>query len=83
VFPSLRFQREGTNRLAVQLPGISQQDAKDLIGALPCSSFGAEARREQYVCQDSTGANFTVPADTVPDQSGDPRAAYIVTGCQW
>jgi len=74
------IQREGSNRLAVQLPGISQQDAKDLIGRTALLEFREPERDgDNIVCQDATGQQFTVPAETVPDQNGDPRAAYIVT----
>ena len=75
------IQREGSNRLAVQLPGISQQDARDLIGRTALLEFREPERdaNNNIVCQDSTGQKFTVPADTVPDQQGTQRAAYIVT----
>jgi protein-export membrane protein SecD/preprotein translocase SecF subunit len=74
------IQREGSNRLSVQLPGISQQDARDLIGRTALLEFREPERDESgnIVCQDSSGQNFTVPADTVTDQNGNPRAAYIV-----
>ena len=75
------IQREGSNRLAVQLPGISQQEARDLIGRTALLEFREPERdaNNNIVCQDAAGQRFTVPADTAPDQNGDPRAAYIVT----
>src|SRR4030067_350245 len=38
------IQREGSNRLAVQLPGISQQDARDLIRRTALLEFRAPQR---------------------------------------
>lgn len=75
------IQREGSNRLAVQLPGISQKDARDLIGRTALLEFREPERDENnnIVCQDAAGQRFTVPADTVPDQEGIQRAVYIVT----
>jgi protein-export membrane protein SecD/preprotein translocase SecF subunit len=76
-----QIQREGSNRLAVQLPGISQQDARDLIGRTALLEFKEPQRDEanNIVCQDSNGQTFTVPPDTVLDSDKKPRAAYIVT----
>jgi protein-export membrane protein SecD/preprotein translocase SecF subunit len=75
------IQREGSNRLAVQLPGISQKDARDLIGRTALLEFREPERDEakNIVCQDTSGQRFTVPPDTVSDQEGKPRSAYIVT----
>jgi preprotein translocase subunit SecD len=75
------IEREGSNRLGVQLAGISQQDARDLIGRTALLEF-REPERDgsgNIVCTDASGKQFTVPGDTVPDPIGDRRAAYIVT----
>jgi len=78
------IQREGSNRLAVQLPGISQQDARDLIGRTALLEFREPERDEagNIVCQDSSGQSFTVPADTAEDSDGKPRPVYIVTDAE-
>ena len=75
------IQREGSNRLAVQLPGISQEDARDLIGRTALLEFREPERDESnnIVCQDAAGQRFTVPPDTVADQEGNAQAAYITT----
>ena len=75
------IQREGSNRLAVQLPGISQKDARDLIGRTALLEFREPERdaNNNIVCQDAAGQRFTVPADTVPDSEGVGRSPYIVT----
>jgi protein-export membrane protein SecD/preprotein translocase SecF subunit len=74
------IQREGSNRLSVQLPGISQQDAKDLIGRTALLEFREPERdaNGNIVCQDASGQQFTVPADTARDQNGNLHALYIV-----
>jgi len=74
------IQREGANRLAVQLPGISQQDARDLIGRTALLEFRKPERDgSNIVCQDAKGQRVTVPDTKVPDQGGTERAVYIVT----
>jgi len=75
------IQREGSNRLAVQLPGISQQDARDLIGRTALLEFREPERDEagNIVCQDATGQRTTVPPDTAQDSAGNPRPVYIVS----
>jgi preprotein translocase subunit SecD len=76
-----KLRREGSNRLAVQMSGVSLDDARDLMGRTALLEFREPARDEgeNIVCQDSAGQRFTIPPDTVPDQAGVPRAAYIVT----
>ena len=75
------IQREGSNRLAVQLPGISQQDARDLIGRTALLEFREPERDEagNIACQDATGQRTTVPPDTAQDSAGNPRPVYIVS----
>jgi len=76
------IQREGSNRLAVQLPGISQQDARDLIGRTALLDFREPERdgNNNIVCQDAAGQTFTIPGDTAAyigvDANGD------LTQCQ-
>src|SRR3972149_2840331 len=54
------IQREGSNRLAVQLPGISQQDARDLIGRTALLEFREPERdaNNNIACQDAAGPRF-------------------------
>jgi SecD/SecF fusion protein len=75
------IQREGSNRLSLQLPGIDPDEARQKIGRTALLEFREPTRDQSgnFVCQDAAGQQFTVPADTVPDSNGDPRAAYIVT----
>ncbi len=76
-----QIQREGANRLAVQLPGISQQAARDLIGRTALLQFEEPQRDDSgnIVCKDASGQTLTVPADTVADSNGDLHPAYIRT----
>ena len=75
------IQREGSNRLSLQLPGIDPDEARQKIGRTALLEFREPTRDESgnFVCQDAAGQRFTVPADTVADSEGKPRAAYITT----
>ncbi len=66
------IQRQGSDRLAVQLPGITPEEARDLIGRTAELEFKEPKRENQgdlaspFVCtSDATGESFTVPSDVV------------------
>jgi protein-export membrane protein SecD/preprotein translocase SecF subunit len=65
------IQREGANRLAVQLPGIGREEARDLIGRTAELEFKEPQRENQsdpaspFVCKSDAGESFTVPSDIV------------------
>ena len=73
------IQRQGSNRLAVQLPGITPEEARDLIGRTAELEFKEPQRDEEgnIVCLGDAGETVTVPPDTV-DVSGNPQPAYLV-----
>ncbi len=82
------IQRQGSDRLAVQLPGITPEEARDLIGRTAELEFKEPQRDEEgnFVCiSDATGEPFTVPSDVVG--TGDSaRPANLVPaaeGHQW
>jgi len=65
------IQREGANRLAVQLPGIGREEARDLIGRTAELEFKEPQRENQsdpaspFVCKSDAGESFSVPSDIV------------------
>ncbi len=85
------IQRQGSNRLAVELPGISQEQARDLIGKTALLEFREPQRDDQgsnFVCKNDAGETFTVPATAssiAQDANGDltlclPSGANAPTG---
>jgi protein-export membrane protein SecD/preprotein translocase SecF subunit len=76
------IQRQGSDRLALQLPGISPEEAREKIGRTALLSFYEPERDEtgeNLVCTDSAGETFTVPAETYETTEGDLRPAYLTT----
>jgi protein-export membrane protein SecD/preprotein translocase SecF subunit len=60
--------REGQNRLAVQLPGISPDEAGRLIGRTALLEFREPERDAgNIVCRTPEGAEFSVPLEQVAD----------------
>jgi protein-export membrane protein SecD/preprotein translocase SecF subunit len=65
------IQREGSNRLAVQLPGITREEARDLIGRTAELEFKEPKRENQsdtaspFVCKSDAGESFSVPSTVV------------------
>ncbi|MDP2948855.1 MAG: protein translocase subunit SecD, partial [Chloroflexota bacterium] len=65
------------NRLAVELPGISQEEARDLIGKTALLEFREPQRDEQgnnFLCKNDAGETFTAPASVssiARDANGD------------
>jgi len=65
------IQREGANRLAVQLPGIAREEARDLIGRTAELEFKEPQRENQsdqaspFICKSDAGESFSVPSDVV------------------
>lgn len=81
------IQRQGSNRLAVQLPGITPEEARDLIGRTALLSFREPKMDEDgnFVCLPLTGEGeeFTVPANSMQvldDEQGNPVAYCVSTG---
>ena len=79
------IQRQGSDRLAVQLPGIAPEEARDLIGRTAELEFKEPKRDEEgnfvccttATCDSETPETFTVPSDVVG--TGDAaRPAYLV-----
>jgi len=79
------IQRQGANRLAVQLPGISQEEARDLIGRTAELEFKEPQRDEEGnfvccttgTCDSETPETFTVPSDVV-GTGDDARPSNLV-----
>ncbi|HLC28767.1 MAG TPA: protein translocase subunit SecD [Dehalococcoidia bacterium] len=73
--------REGQNRLAVQLPGISPEEAADLIGRTALLEFREPVLDAAglVTCISDTGAEFTVGRDTLTETttSGTRRVECI------
>jgi protein-export membrane protein SecD/preprotein translocase SecF subunit len=75
------IQRQGSNRLAVQLPGITPEEARDLIGRTALLSFREPKMDEggNFVCLPLTGEGeeFTIPPNdwqVLDDEQGNPVA---------
>jgi protein-export membrane protein SecD/preprotein translocase SecF subunit len=86
------IQRQGSNRLAVQLPGITPEEARDLIGRTAELEFKEPKREDQgdptspFVCtSDATGESFTVPSDVVGtgDDARPANMAPAEEGHNW
>jgi protein-export membrane protein SecD/preprotein translocase SecF subunit len=77
------ISRQGKNRLSVQLPGISQEQAAELIGKTAVLEFRqpkiTEGSPPQIVCVTADGTEFNVPIQggfteqTLPDGSREAR----------
>jgi protein-export membrane protein SecD/preprotein translocase SecF subunit len=63
--------REGRNRLAVQLPGIPQEEAADLIGRTALLEFREPVRDDagNVTCVREDGTEFTVSAQQISDET--------------
>ena len=67
------IQRQGSDRLAVQLPGITPEEARDLIGRTAELEFKEPKRDEEgnfvccttATCDSETPETFTVPSDVI------------------
>ena len=70
-----------TGQVVLEVSGVALDEADELFARTALVDFREPERDEggDIVCEDAAGQVFTVPGDTVPDQNGDPRAAYIVT----
>ncbi|MGQ9573208.1 MAG: protein translocase subunit SecD [Dehalococcoidia bacterium] len=87
------IQRQGSNRLAVQLPGIDPEEARDLIGRTASLEFKEPKRDEQgnfvcctfATCDSETPETFTVPSDVVGtgDAAGPANLVAAREGHQW
>src|SRR3990170_1322571 len=72
------ISREGKNRLAVQLPGISPEQARQLIGRTALLEFRQPVLNEsrQMACQAPDGSQFSVPVSQFNvAESGEHRIA--------
>ncbi len=67
----LDIQRQGTNRLALELSGIAPEEAGNLIGRAAELEFKEPQRENQsdpaspFVCKSDAGESFSVPSDLV------------------
>ncbi|MCJ7510237.1 MAG: protein translocase subunit SecD [Dehalococcoidia bacterium] len=81
------IQREGANRLAVQLPGIAREEARDLIGRTAELEFKEPQRDDQgnFVCKSDAGESFTVPSTVVGtgDKAGPSNLVWIAEEHRW
>jgi protein-export membrane protein SecD/preprotein translocase SecF subunit len=75
------IQRQGSDRLALQLPGIDPEEARDKIGRTALLAFHAPERDEEgnIVCTAYTGETFTVPPDVVETADGSWPANLTTT----
>jgi protein-export membrane protein SecD/preprotein translocase SecF subunit len=76
------IQRQGSNRLALQLPGIDPEEAREKIGRTALLSFyepEVDETGENVVCTDSAGETFTVPAETYETTDGSFRPTNLTT----
>jgi len=66
------IQRQGSDRLALQLPGIDPEEAREKIGRTALLAFHEPERDEEgnIVCTSDTGETVTVPPDTVEVEGG-------------
>ena len=67
--------REGTNRLAVQMPGIDPAQARELLGKTAQLEFREPVRDEagDIVCRAEDGSDFSVPPPQVSRTTIDDR----------
>jgi len=66
-------QRQGTNRLALELSGMTAEEARKKIGRTALLAFHEPERDEEgdnLVCTSDTGETFTVPGDVVETGGG-------------
>jgi protein-export membrane protein SecD/preprotein translocase SecF subunit len=66
------IQRQGSDRLALQLPGIDPEEAREKIGRTALLAFLEPERDEEgnIVCTSDTGETVTVPSDVVETDYG-------------
>src|SRR3990170_602654 len=71
--------REGPNRLAVQMPGIDPDEARELLGKTAQMEFRAPVRDEtgQIVCESPEGSTYSVPFQ--PGAFGEDLATSTMT----
>lgn len=76
------ISREGVNRLAVQLPGISPEEARELIGKTAQLEFRQPVLEDgQVVCRAPDGSRLTVdPAQIAVVRIDDTRVAQCFGG---
>jgi SecD/SecF fusion protein len=76
------IQRQGSDRLALQLPGIDPEEAREKIGRTALLSFYEPERDEtgeNVVCTGTAGETLTVPADVVETADGSLRPTNLTT----
>jgi len=75
------IQRQGSNRLALQLPGIDPEEARAKIGRTALLAFYEPERDEEgnIVCTAYAGDTVTVPSDTVETTDGGRRPTNLTT----
>jgi preprotein translocase subunit SecD len=66
------LRREGTNRLAFEVSGVTAGQARELFGRTALLDFREPEQDEtnHIVCQDPTGQRFTVPPNPIPASGG-------------
>jgi preprotein translocase subunit SecD len=88
----LDIQRQDTNRLALELSGITPEEARNLIGRTAELEFKEPKHENQsdptspFVCTgDASGESFTVPSDVVGtgDQAGPSNLVPAAEGHNW
>ena len=70
--------REGANRLAVQMPGIDPEEARELLGKTAQLEFRGPAKDEDgsFICETNDGVTYAVPY--APGQfSTDPVTGQV------
>ena len=75
-------ERQGTNRLVVQLSGPTAEEARALMGRAVGFEFREPERDEtgeNFVCTDAAGKTLTVPADVVETADGSRRPTNLTT----
>lgn len=75
------IQRQGSDRLALQLPGIDPEEAREKIGRTALLAFQEPERDEEgnIVCTAYTGETFTVAPDLVETADGSWPANLTTT----
>ena len=83
----LDVQRQGRDRLALELSGIAPEEAGDLIGRTAELEFKEPQRENQsdpaspFVCRSDAGESFSVPSDLV-GTGDEARPANLVPAAQ-
>ena len=75
-------QRQETNRLALELSGMTAEEAREKIGRTALLAFHEPERDEtgeNVVCTGATGETLTVPADVVETADGSRRPTNLTT----